>query len=86
MLMLLVKQRELVRSCIQRVKSDERGQTMIEYALIAFLIAIAAILLLSAIGFDLEETFDAVEEALGLSGGEAPLSTPGDEDVEPTNN
>ncbi len=80
MYMLLLKQRELVRSCFQRVRADERGQTMIEYALIAFLIAVAAIIFLAAIGFDLEETFNSVENALGLSGGEAPTA-PGDEDV-----
>jgi Flp pilus assembly pilin Flp len=62
---------------------EEDGQTLIEYALLAFLVAIAAIVLLAAIGFDLQETFDAVEEALGLDDGEAPAVPTGDEDAEP---
>jgi len=64
---LLIKQRELVRSCIQRLRADERGQTMIEYALIAFLVAIAAIVLLANVGVDLEEVFNKIEDALGFS-------------------
>ncbi len=47
--------------------NKEDGQTLIEYALIATLIAIAAIVLLAAVGFDLAETFDEVENALGLN-------------------
>jgi Flp pilus assembly pilin Flp len=61
--------------------SSERGQGMVEYALILFLISIGAVVLLTAIGWDIQETFDAVEEALGL-GSNAP--TPGgDDDAEP---
>ena len=84
MYMLLLKHRESVRNAVQRVRSDERGQTMIEYALLAFLIAVAAILLLTAIGFDLQETFDKVEEALGIGTGDTVSTTVGDEDKEPT--
>ncbi len=62
--------------------NKEDGQTLIEYALIATLIAIAAIVLLAAVGFDLAETFDEVEEALGVDAGEAPVPA-GDEDAEP---
>ncbi len=62
--------------------NKEDGQTLIEYALIATLIAIAAIVLLAAVGFDLAETFDTVEEALGVGGADATPDT-GDEDVEP---
>jgi len=80
---LLQKPGELIRRLAVRARSDERGQTMIEYALLAFLIAIAAILILSAIGFDLEETFNAVEDALGLSGADAINGTPGDNDTTP---
>jgi Flp pilus assembly pilin Flp len=55
-----------LRAQLARVTKDETGQTLIEYALLAFLIAIAAIIFLSAIGLDLAETFDEVENALGL--------------------
>jgi Flp pilus assembly pilin Flp len=56
---------ELTRKAFVRVRYEE-GQTLIEYALLAFLIAIAAIIFLSAIGLDLAETFDHVENALGI--------------------
>jgi Flp pilus assembly pilin Flp len=64
---------------------DEEGQTLIEYALIAFLIAIVSIVLLSAVGFDLAETFDEVENALGVGDGEVPAPA-GDEDTAPVAN
>lgn len=57
---------QYVRVQLARLRSEIEGQTLIEYALLAFLIAIAAIIFLSAIGLDLAETFDAVENALGL--------------------
>ena len=56
---------DLARKAWIRLRHDE-GQTLIEYALLAFLIAIAAIIFLSAIGLDLAETFDKVEDSLGL--------------------
>jgi Flp pilus assembly pilin Flp len=57
---------DFMRTRLNRLWAGENGQTLIEYALLAFLIAIAAILFLAAIGLDLAETFDAVENALGL--------------------
>ena len=55
-----------LRGQLARLRKDEEGQTLIEYALLAFLIAIVSILLLAAIGLDLAETFDQVENALGI--------------------
>jgi Flp pilus assembly pilin Flp len=61
---------------------NEDGQTLIEYSLIATLVAIGAILMLVAVGWDIQETFDQVEEALGFgTNGTAPT---GDEDGEPS--
>ena len=60
---------------------DEEGQTLIEYALLAFLVAITSIILLSAIGLDLAETFDAVENSLGLGDDNTPDTTPGTDDA-----
>jgi Flp pilus assembly pilin Flp len=61
---------------------NEDGQTLIEYSLIATLVAIGAILMLVAVGWDIQETFDAVEETLGFgTNGTAPT---GDEDQEPS--
>jgi Flp pilus assembly pilin Flp len=56
---------DFARKAWIRVRHEE-GQTLIEYALLAFLIAIAAIIFLSAIGLDLAETFDKVENSLGI--------------------
>ena len=67
-----------LRARIARLRKDE-GQTLIEYALLAFLIAIVSILLLAAIGLDLAETFDEVENALGL-GTTNTIDTPGTDD------
>ena len=48
-----------------RLRKEENGQSMIEYALLAFLIAIAAVVLLSVIGVDIAEVFDSVENQIG---------------------
>ena len=58
---------------------SERGQGMVEYALILFLISIGAVLFLTAIGFDIQEVFDEVENALGIDDGELPAAE-GDDD------
>ena len=68
-----------VRATLARIREEE-GQTLIEYALLAFLVAIVSILLLTAIGLDLAETFDQVENALGI-GAENTVTTPGVSDV-----
>ena len=68
-----------LRARLARLRKDE-GQTLIEYALLAFLIAIVSILLLAAIGLDLAETFDEVENALGL-GSTNDVATPGTDDA-----
>jgi Flp pilus assembly pilin Flp len=68
-----------LRARLARLRKDD-GQTLIEYALLAFLIAIVSILLLAAIGLDLAETFDEVENALGL-GATNDVATPGTDDA-----
>ena len=74
-----------LRVQLSRLRKDEAGQTLIEYALLAFLIAIVAILLLAAIGLDLAETFDKVENSLGLGASnvvDTPVGT--DDQIAPT--
>jgi Flp pilus assembly pilin Flp len=61
---------------------NESGQTLIEYSLIAALIAVAAVLLMVAVGWDIQETFDQVEEQLGF--GTNTTAPAGDEDAEPS--
>jgi Flp pilus assembly pilin Flp len=69
-------------SDIRAALDSERGQGMVEYALIVFLISIGSLILLTAIGFDLQEVFDSVEEALGTGEPDAENPT-GDDDAEP---
>ena len=69
-----------LRAQMARLRTDEEGQTLIEYALLALLIAIVAIMLLAAIGLDLAETFDEVENALGLGAPNTPAA-PGVDDT-----
>jgi Flp pilus assembly pilin Flp len=64
------------------LRDREEGQTLIEYALLATLIAIAAIVLMFVVGFDIQETFDKVEEALGLDAGDTTAVPAGDEHAE----
>jgi Flp pilus assembly pilin Flp len=68
-----------VRATLARIR-EEDGQTLIEYALLAFLVAIVSILLLAAIGLDLAETFDQVENALGI-GAPNDVTAPGTNDT-----
>ncbi len=69
-----------LRVQLARLK-DESGQTLIEYALLAFLIAIVSIVLLAAIGLDLAETFDKIEDSLGLGATNTVDTTPGTSDA-----
>jgi pilus assembly protein Flp/PilA len=46
------------------LKRDEEGATMIEYALIAALVAVAAIAVLTTLGTDITAKFQAVVDAL----------------------
>lgn len=52
----------------------QKGVTMIEYALIAALIAVAAIAALTLIGGDLKTTFGSVSDS--LKGGTTTTTTP----------
>ena len=55
----------LLRRAGARIRQDQ-GQTLVEYAVLAALIAVASILFLSAIGLDIAEIFDKVENAFGI--------------------
>ena len=64
------------------VIGDERGQAVIEYALLAFFVAIAAFVLLSVIGVDVAEFLDAVENATGdAANGNEAVVVPSDDDA-----
>jgi Flp pilus assembly pilin Flp len=53
-----------LRSAIALVTRDEEGQDMIEYALLAALISIVAIVMILAIGPYIQNTFKDVANAL----------------------
>jgi Flp pilus assembly pilin Flp len=66
---------------VLRASAVPRGQTLIEYTLILAVVAIAMLLLMVAVGWDLQETFDQIENLLGAgSNGMAP----GDDDAAPS--
>jgi Flp pilus assembly pilin Flp len=69
---------------IRTALASERGQGMVEYALILFLISIGAVLFLTAIGFDVQEVFDEVEDALGIGPAEAPTDEGDNDQAAPT--
>ena len=79
MVRLLLAARPLLRKLART-----RGQTLIEYSLIVTLVTITTLLMLTALGFDLNETFDHLENMIGL-GTDEDVSTPaGDDDASPT--
>ena len=49
---------------IRDLKSDNKGVTLIEYALIAGLISVVAIALLSAMGSSVKNIFSSINSAL----------------------
>ncbi len=50
---------------LQRMLDDERGATAIEYALIAALISLAAIMAFMSLGLNLGNVFNTVTTAMG---------------------
>ncbi len=52
----------LLRLAALRTRAE--GQTLVEYSLILVLIAVASILLLTAVGTDIGEVFTAISTAL----------------------
>jgi Flp pilus assembly pilin Flp len=66
---------------LTRLRSEEAGQTLIEYAGMVLLVSIAVILLMSALGLDLAEWFDAIEDTLGVGDGNTVDTMPGTDDT-----
>lgn len=50
---------------VAKMRRDEKGATVIEYALIAALVSIAAIAAFSALGTQVNSTMTRVDNALG---------------------
>jgi len=49
---------------VARNAREEEGQTMVEYALILFLVSIVAILVLTDVGTQVSKVFQSVKDAL----------------------
>lgn len=49
---------------IKFIKNDNKGQSLVEYGLIIALIAVAAIVVLKALGVGIQGTFKKILEAL----------------------
>jgi pilus assembly protein Flp/PilA len=58
---------ETIMKFFKNLLRDEQGATAIEYGLIAALIAVAAITAMQALGGELSETFNTVENQLGTA-------------------
>lgn len=50
---------------LRKLRQDEHGATAIEYGLIVALIAVAALIAMSAVGTSLNEMFGTINSALG---------------------
>lgn len=51
---------------MRNLKTDKRGVTMLEYSLIAALVAIAAVTILATLGHSISSEFSRVNAAFGL--------------------
>lgn len=51
-----------------RLRCEQAGVTLVEYGLLAFLVSIVSIVFLAAVGLDLAEGFDYIEDWLGIAG------------------
>jgi Flp pilus assembly pilin Flp len=72
--------RKILRSRLGRLASEESGQTLIEYGGVALLVSITVILILTAVGLDIAEVFDYIENTLGLGASNDIDATPGTND------
>ena len=56
---------EQIRRRLQAFAADDRGQGMVEYALILVLIAVAVIVIMQVVGHQVNNVFSNVSNALG---------------------
>lgn len=56
-----------IQELLTKLRSDEKGATVIEYALIAALVAVVAIVAIGAIGQNVNKTFSNVASAINAT-------------------
>ena len=61
-----------LESYTARLRRDEDGQGLVEYALIIALVSVFLIVALRALGLDIDEVFDRIGGALGTAGSSNP--------------
>ena len=60
----LLRERSIMMNALRRVWSDEEGQDLVEYALLVFLISVAAITILKTLGTDVSKVFSTASSAM----------------------
>ena len=55
-----------LKARLARLRTEDAGQTLIEYGGMILLVSIIVIVLLAAIGLDVVEVFNRLEDSLGL--------------------
>jgi Flp pilus assembly pilin Flp len=70
-----------LKARIARLRDDESGQTIIEYGGVALLVSIAVIVILSAVGLDIAEVLDTIENTLGIGADNTIDAAPGTDDT-----
>ena len=60
----LLRERSIMMNVLRRVWSDEEGQDLVEYALLVFLISVAAITILKTLGTDVSKVFSTASSAM----------------------
>ncbi len=55
-------------SAIRNLKQDESGQDLIEYALIAALLALAAVATMTSLGTKIQDVFTGIDNKLVIPG------------------
>lgn len=54
-------------NCLHRLKADRKGVTMLEYALIAALIAVAAVTILTTLGGTVSGVFSTINDKMSAA-------------------
>lgn len=70
-----------LKARIARLRDDESGQTIIEYGGVALLVSITVIVILSAVGLDIAEVLDTIENTLGIGADNTIDAAPGTDDT-----
>lgn len=57
--------KQMIRSAVRKLRGDESGQSLVEYGLLALLVAIAVVAVVYVLGNNLKNVFTDVKDCLG---------------------